>query len=315
MKHVQSSQQSERRVGNKRVWGYIGLGKMGLNMVTRLARKGHRVIAYDTDAPARAKAEKAGARTADSVRKLMQMLPPPRTVWLMVPHKAVDAALRDVRRYAKRGDTVIDGGNSHFTDTVRRAKKLRARGVHFMDAGVSGGPTGALRGACVMVGGKKGDFTKLKKLFRDISAGEKYCLYAGKSGAGHFVKMVHNGIEYGMMQALAEGFGVLRKGPYRLDLSALAELYDHGSVIESRLVGWLAKAYREHGAALKGISGTVGHTGEGEWTVKAAKKLKVPVPIIEGAFRFRVNSKKKPSYAGQVLSALRNQFGGHKTKV
>lgn len=294
--------------------GYLGLGKMGLNMVTRLARKGYRVVAYDTDARARAKADKAGARKAESVKELMSMLPSPRVVWLMVPHNAVDAALRDVLRYAKRGDTVIDGGNSHFADTVRRAKKLRSRGVRFLDAGVSGGPAGALRGACVMIGGEKNDYAKLKTLFRDVSAGEGYYLYAGKSAAGHFVKMVHNGIEYGMMQALAEGFEVLKKGPYKLDLRAVAELYDHGSVIESRLVSWLAKAYREHGAALKGISGSVGHTGEGEWTVKIAKKLKVPVPIIHGAFKFRVQSKKKPSYTGQVLSALRNQFGGHKAR-
>ncbi len=294
--------------------GYIGLGKMGLSMVTRLVRKGHRIVVYDTDAHARAKAEKIGARTASSVRELMQLLPSPRVVWVMVPHKAVDAALRDVLRSAKRGDIIVDGGNSHFTETVRRAKRLRSRGVRFVDAGISGGPTGALRGACVMIGGEKSDYVKLKTLFRDVSAGEGYYLYAGKSGAGHFVKMAHNGIEYGMMQAIAEGFEVLKKGPYKLDLRAVAELYNHGSVIESRLVGWLAKAYREHGAALKGISGSVGHTGEGEWTVKIAKKLKVPVPIIHGAFKFRVQSKGKPSYTGQILSALRSQFGGHKAR-
>ena len=292
--------------------GYVGLGKMGLNMVTRLVRKGHRVVACDTDEKARVKAQKAGARTADSIQALMQSLPSPRIVWVMVPHKAVDAALRNIMRYARRGDIVIDGGNSHYADTLRRAKQVRAKGVRFLDAGISGGPKGALRGACVMVGGERSDFKKLENLFRDISAGRESYIYAGKAGAGHFVKMVHNGIEYGMMQAIAEGFEVLRKGPYKLDLPAVAELYNHGSVIESRLVGWLAKAYREHGAVLKGISGTVGHTGEGEWTVKLAKKLKVPVPIIEGAFKFRVQSKKKPSYTGQVLSALRNQFGGHK---
>ncbi|MEY4731100.1 MAG: hypothetical protein RL681_46 [Candidatus Parcubacteria bacterium] len=294
--------------------GYIGLGKMGLNMVTRLVRKGHRVVAYDIDPRARGKARKAGAHITDSVKELMSSLALPRVMWLMVPHGVMDAALRDVLRYAKRGDVVIDGGNSHYKDTLQRAKRLGARGVRFLDAGISGGPAGALRGACVMIGGEKRDVRTLQPLFRDISAGEGYYLYAGKHGAGHFVKMVHNGIEYGMMQALAEGFAVLHSGPYRLDLPAIARLYDHGSVVESQLVRWLAKAYGEYGENLKGISGTAGHTGEGEWTIQTAKKLKIPVPIIEGAFRFRMRSAKQPSYTGQIVSALRNQFGGHNVK-
>jgi len=288
------------------------LGKMGLNMVTRLVKKGHRVVAFDLDAGARAKARRAGAKTADSIVELIDILPAPRLVWVMVPHNAVDGVLSEVLKCTRPNDTVIDGGNSFYENTVRRAKKVQAEKVHFLDAGVSGGPGGALRGACVMVGGEARDFKKHEQLFRDISAGKGYYAHVGKHGAGHFVKMVHNGIEYGMMQALAEGFEVLKKSSYRLPLKNIANLYNHGSVIESHLVAWLEGAYKEYGEGLKKISGSVGHTGEGEWTVKTAKKLGVPVPVIEGAFVFRMNSKKKPSYTCQVLSALRNQFGGHK---
>jgi len=294
--------------------GYIGLGKMGLNMVTRLAKKGHRIVAFDVDAGARAKARRAGAQTTDSIGELIDILPAPRLVWVMVPHGVVDAVLDEVLEYTRAGDTIIDGGNSFYEDTVRRAKKVQKAKIHFLDAGVSGGPGGALNGACVMVGGEARDFTKLEKLFRDISAGKDYYLHVGKHGAGHFVKMVHNGIEYGMMQALAEGFEVLKKSSYRLPLKNIANLYNHGSVVESHLVQWLEGAYKEYGEDLKKISGSVGHTGEGEWTVKTAKKLGVPVPVIEDAFIFRMNSKKKPSYTGKVLSALRNQFGGHKAR-
>jgi 6-phosphogluconate dehydrogenase len=294
--------------------GYIGLGKMGFNMTARLAGKGHRVVAYDTDPRARAKARRAGARTADSIKQLMQMLTSPRIVWLMVPHHAVDGVLRDILKYAKRGDTIIDGGNSHYADTVRRAKRLAKHGVRFLDAGVSGGPEGAKRGACVMVGGERSDFKKLEKLFRDISGGTGYYLYVGKHGAGHFVKMVHNGIEYGMMQAVAEGFAVLKRSPYRLNVKDIAELYNKRSVIESRLIGWLGDAYGEFGAELKNVSGAVAHTGEGEWTIRAAKKLGVLVPVIAASLAFRKASAKHPSYTGKVLSALRNQFGGHKAE-
>ncbi len=161
-----------------------------------------------------------------------------------------------------------------------------------------------------MIGGEEKDFKTLEPLFRDLSAPDSYSL-VGTAGAGHFVKMVHNGIEYGMMQALGEGFELMKKSPFKLDLKKVVDIYNHGSVIESRLVGWLQSGFEAYGTDLKGISGTVGHTGEGEWTAKTAKKWKVPVPIIKGSFDFRVQSAKHPSYTGQVLSALRNQFGGH----
>jgi 6-phosphogluconate dehydrogenase len=208
---------------------------------------------------------------------------------------------------------VIDGGNSPYKESIQRVRALEQRGINFLDAGVSGGPAGARNGACIMVGGRKEIFQKHEKLFQDLSV-EKGYDYMGKAGAGHFVKMVHNGIEYGMMQALAEGFAVMKASPFDLDLTGVSELYNHKSVIESRLVGWLKNAYEQHGKDLREISGTVAQSGEGMWTVEAAKEFGVPVPIIKGALDFRLGSQSNPSYTGKIVSALRNQFGGHEVK-
>lgn len=294
--------------------GYIGLGKMGRNMVERLTNAGWRVVAYDTMPSNVAEAAKLGAEGAVSPQAVLEQISSPRLVWLMVPHQAVDQVLSEIIPYLQAGDTVIDGGNSNFNETVRRGKELAERGVHYLDAGTSGGPGGAKEGACVMVGGEKKIFEKYEALFRDIAAPNAYA-YMGESGAGHFVKMVHNGIEYGMMQAIAEGFEVLRESPFKLDLVEVARIYNNKSVIESRLTGWLEKGLREEGVELPGISGSVAASGEGLWTVETAKELGVPVPIIEGSLRFREESQKKPSFAGKVLSLLRNQFGGHETKL
>ncbi|MDO8590748.1 MAG: decarboxylating 6-phosphogluconate dehydrogenase [bacterium] len=290
--------------------GYIGLGKMGVNMVLRMREKGYDVLAYNRSPEPREEAHKVGIDVASSVKELFGNLSKPRTVWLMVSNAGVDAVLREVLKYLERGDTVIDGGNSLYKDSIRRAGELEKRGIEFLDVGVSGGPKGAREGACIMAGGKKKVYEKYESLFADLSA-PGACAYMGKSGAGHFVKMVHNGIEYGMMQAIAEGFAVMKASDFKLDLEKVANLYNHRSVVESRLVGWLANAYEKYGSDLSEVSGSVAHTGEGEWTVQAGKELGVSVPIIEGAFKFRVASAKKPSYIGQVLSALRNQFGGH----
>jgi 6-phosphogluconate dehydrogenase len=213
----------------------------------------------------------------------------------------------------KKSDVVVDGGNSFFEDSMRRAKLLEKKGIKFLDAGVSGGPGGARHGACIMVGGDRASYKKLEQLFADASVADGYA-YFGKAGAGHFVKMVHNGIEYGMMQSLAEGFALMKKSPFKLDLQNVAQLYNHKSVIESRLVGWLKDGYRTFGEDLKKVSGSVAYTGEGEWTVKTGKKWKMKLPAIEDAFKFRVRSKRSPSYTGKILSALRNQFGGHSIK-
>ncbi len=293
--------------------GYIGLGKMGYNMAELLLEKGHQVIAFNRSMEPVKKIAQHGAKPADSIRSLVTALEPARLTWIMVPHQAVDDVLKDLVPLLTKGDTIIDGGNSPYKESIRRAKELEAKGIDFLDAGVSGGPAGARSGACVMIGGKKEIFERYESLFRDIAVDNGY-EYMGRSGAGHFVKMVHNGIEYGMMQALAEGFAVLKASGFNLDLVNVADLYNHRSVIESRLVGWLKNAYEQHGKELSGISGSVAQSGEGIWTADAARELGIPVPVIEEAIEFRIRSQKNPSYTGKIVSALRNQFGGHEVK-
>ena len=287
--------------------GLVGLGKMGRNIALRLGEQGWQVTALTRST------EDPQLLVLHDAKKFIKSLKPPRIVWLMVPHDTVDGVLfgnNGLLKLLTPGDTIIDGGNSYFVDTKRRAEKIAKADITFMDAGVSGGPGGARHGASVMIGGRREDFERLEELFEAIAAPGAYQFFEGY-GAGHFVKMVHNGVEYGMMQALAEGFTILRKSDYQLDLSRVAEIYNNGSVIESRLVGWLHSALDVFGEELKGVSGSVGHTGEGEWTVKTAKNMKLNAKIIEGALDFRKHSAKSPSYTGQVLSALRNQFGGH----
>ncbi len=289
--------------------GYIGLGKMGYNMVELLLDKRHQVVAYNRTMEAVQRIAQRGAQPADSVRALVAALAPPRLIWIMVPHQAVDNVLSDLAPLLTKGDTVIDGGNSPYKESIRRALELEEKGIDFLDAGTSGGPGGARTGACIMVGGKEDVFRRHEQLFRDLSVENGYA-HLGPSGAGHFVKMVHNGIEYGMMQALAEGVAVLNASPFGLDLVKIADLYNHRSVIESRLVGWLKTAFEQYGADLKNVSGSVAQSGEGMWTIDAANELGIRVPIIKGALDFRLQSQKKPSYTGRVVSALRHQFGG-----
>ncbi len=293
--------------------GYIGLGKMGFNMAELLLEKGHRVVAYNRSPDPVKRLAERGAEPADSIRSLVAALEKPRIVWIMVPHQVVDDMLKELSPLLAKGDTVIDGGNSPYKESMRRARELEAKGIDFLDAGVSGGPRGARNGACIMVGGKENVFRRHEQLFRDATVAQGYA-YFGSAGAGHFVKMVHNGIEYGMMQALAEGFAVMKASPFNLDLAKVADLYNHRSVIESRLVGWLKDAYEQYSAELSGISGSAAQSGEGLWTVEAAKEFGVPAPIIEGSLEFRLQSQKNPSYTGKIISALRNQFGGHEAK-
>jgi 6-phosphogluconate dehydrogenase len=211
------------------------------------------------------------------------------------------------------GDTILNGANEFYKNTLEHYAQTNAKNIMFMDVGVSGGPGGAKAGACLMIGGDQSTYKKYEPLFKDIAAPQAYQFFAGQ-GAGHFVKMVHNGIEYGMMQALGEGFEVLKNAPYSLDLENVARIYNKRSVIDSRLVGWLYQALIDHGPELEGISGHVAHSGEGQWTVETAKEMGVPTPIIEGSLAFRVQSQENPSYTGQVVSALRHQFGGHDVK-
>jgi len=297
-------------MNNKMKIGYVGLGKMGFNMVERLLNSGYEVVVLDRDEEAVSDIVKYGAIPANSLPSLSAILPAPRVIWLMIPYQAVDAVLGELIKSLRRGDTVIDGGNSPYRESVRHAEELAEQGIEFLDVGVSGGPSGARSGACIMVGGKIEAFKRLEGLFRDLSIEGGYG-YMGKSGAGHFVKMVHNGIEYGMMQALAEGFALLKTSPFGLDLINVADIFNHGSVIESKLVGWLKRAFEESGEELRHISGSVSHSGEGLWTVETAKEAGIPAPIIEGALKFRINSQGSPNYTGQILSALRRQFGRH----
>jgi glucose-6-phosphate 1-dehydrogenase len=299
--------------GHKEPIGIIGLGKMGANLARNAHAKGWDIVGYNHSPESIKKIEADGIRSAYELKDLVAALPAPRTIWLMVPHAAVDDVINELSPLLEKGDTMIDGGNSPFKDSIRRHKKLAARGIDFLDVGVSGGPSGALYGACLMIGGDRAQYERYEELFKDISVAGGY-LYAGKPGAGHFVKMVHNGIEYGMMQAIAEGFDVIKQSPLSIDVAATAEVYNHGSVIESRLIGWLIKAYKAAGADLTNYSPTVAQSGEGQWMVDTAHELAVPVPIIEAALEFRKRSNENPSYTGRVLSALRNQFGGHDTK-
>jgi len=294
--------------------GYIGLGKMGFNMVERLLEKSHEVVAFDRNPDAIKAVKSKGAQTADTLAALVSVLPSPRLVWIMVPHQAVDAVLKELMPLLAKGDVVVDGGNSPYKESIRRSQELEAKGIDFLDAGVSGGPAGARSGACIMVGGRKEVFQKFEALFRDLSVPDGYG-YMGRSGAGHFVKMVHNGIEYGMMEALAEGFAVLKASPFQLKLGNIADLYNHKSVIASQLVEWLRQAYEQHGDDLRDVSGSAAQSGEGAWTVEAGNEFGIPMPIIKGALDFRIQSLNHPSYTGKIVSALRHQFGGHDEKA
>ncbi|MBI5729309.1 MAG: glucose-6-phosphate dehydrogenase [Candidatus Magasanikbacteria bacterium] len=317
-----------------REFGLIGLGKMGANMARRLAEKGWRVVVYNRTLEV---AQKLGQENPNiipvtSLLDMMRALPRLKVVWLMVPAfvptksglrrgKPAGSPVDDmlfgqdgVAKHLKRGDIVIDGGNSYYKDTIVRAKKLRQKGIHYMDVGTSGGPGGARTGACLMIGGEKIQFKKIEPLLKDFARPAAYQFFPG-AGAGHFVKMIHNGIEYGIMQAIAEGFAILKKSSFQLDLTRAADIYNNGSVIESRLVAWMKKAFELHGENLKDISGKVSHTGEGAWTVKTAQELGVADKIIAGALQFRKTSQKKPDYTGKIVSALREQFGGHSVKL
>ncbi|PIS05333.1 MAG: hypothetical protein COT81_01615 [Candidatus Buchananbacteria bacterium CG10_big_fil_rev_8_21_14_0_10_42_9] len=299
--------------GDKRI-GIIGLGRMGANLARNLLAQGWDIVGYDRTPDDIPDVVERGLRLTKSIPELIEKMPKPRLIWLMVPAgKPVDDVLfgkGGLVGLLSKGDTIIDGGNSFYKNTLKRARKVKQRGINFLDCGVSGGPSGARRGACLMVGGDKKIFLKHEKLFQDMAIAQGYQFFEGY-GAGHFVKMVHNGIEYGMMQAIGEGFHVLKKSKFNLDLKRASNVYNHGSVIESRLVGWLIDAYRKYGVSLEKVDGRVSHTGEGEWTIKAAKELRVPVKVIEDSFRFRVQSGKNPTYTGQVVSALRGEFGRH----
>ncbi len=297
----------------------IGLGRMGANMTERLIRGGHRVAAYDRDPKAVERAAGVGATAADSLESLAAALdapPPQRIVWLMVPAgDPVDQTLDGLLPLLAEGDVVVDGGNSNYKETRRRGARLKEKGLHLLDVGTSGGVWGLEEGYSLMVGGDAEVVDRLRPLFETLAPGpERGWGHVGPGGAGHFVKMIHNGIEYGMMQAFAEGFSILQhKEELGLDLFQIAEIWRHGSVVRSWLLDLTARALEED-PSLSGIAPYVSDSGEGRWTVAEAIELDVPAPVISLSLIQRLRSRDSESYADRLLAAMRNQFGGHAVK-
>ena len=332
--------------------GMIGLGRMGANMVRRLLAGGHRCVVFDTSAEAVAELVRENADGAPSLRELARRLEKPRAVWLMVPAAAVDRVIADLLPHLEAGDILVDGGNSWYGDDIRRAKELAERKIHYVDVGTSGGVFGLARGYCLMIGGEEEAVRRLDPVFATLAPGmgeiprtpgreriggtaELGYLHCGQNGAGHFVKMVHNGIEYGIMAAYAEGMGILRSAdagrrehatdaetaplrepelyPYDFDLRDIAELWRRGSVITSWLLDLTAAALLED-PALSGFEGRVSDSGEGRWTVQAAIDESVPAPVLTTALYARFRSRGEADFQDRLLSAMRFRFGGHREK-
>jgi 6-phosphogluconate dehydrogenase len=290
--------------------GFVGLGRMGGNMVTRLVRGGHRVVAYDPSPAAAELARSQGAELVTSLAELPRVLRPPRAVWLMVPAgEPTETAVQTLAGVLERGDIIVDGGNTRWKDDLRRGQELAARGVHYVDVGTSGGIWGLEHGYCLMVGGEAAPVTRLAPVFGTLAPPEGW-LHVGGVGAGHYVKMIHNGIEYAMMQGYAEGFELMSVSEYRLDLPAIAKLWTRGSVVRSWLLELAADALQAD-PALVHLKPWVEDSGEGRWTVEDAVEKAVPAPTITAALFARFRSRRDNSFADRLLAALRNQFGGH----
>jgi 6-phosphogluconate dehydrogenase len=330
--------------------GMVGLGRMGANIVRRLLRDGHECVAYDRNPDTVAELEREGVTGADSLDEFVQKLTPPRAAWVMVPAAITGQVVDDLAQLMERDDTIIDGGNSYYRDDIERAKALEPKGIHYLDAGTSGGVFGLERGYCLMIGGDTEAVRRLEPLFKTIAPGiesaprtpnrngndastaEEGYLHCGSSGAGHFVKMVHNGIEYGIMAAYAEGLNILHRANagkdgvevsaeiaplqepeyyrYDIDVPEVAELWRRGSVVASWLLDLTAAALAET-PDLSGFGGRVSDSGEGRWTIRAAIDEGVPAPVLSAALYQRFGSRGAAHYADQLLSAMRQQFGGH----
>jgi 6-phosphogluconate dehydrogenase len=281
--------------------GMIGLGRMGGNMTKRLAERGHDVKTYDPQVDS----------TAKSLEELRDQLTAPRTFWMMVPAgKITESTFQTLLAAGAAGDVIVDGGNSNFHDSQRRYADAKAKGLKFVDAGVSGGVWGLANGYCLMVGGDDDAVAQVEPVFRDLAPTDGYA-HVGASGAGHFTKMVHNGIEYGLMQAYAEGFDVMNSSEFDLDLHEIAGIWRYGSVVRSWLLELLVAAFEKEGGHLEAIRGYVEDSGEGRWTIAEAIAEDVPVPVITAALFARFASRQDESFAAKVNAALRNQFGGH----
>ncbi|MCT2536493.1 decarboxylating 6-phosphogluconate dehydrogenase [Aquibacillus koreensis] len=288
----------------------IGLGKMGLNLTQNLMDHGHEVVAYDVFPSSVKEAEQKGAIPADSLQDVVSKLPTPKVVWVMVPAgEPTDKVVTEISSYLKAGDILMDGGNSNYKDTIRRADKLKEQGIHYLDIGTSGGMEGARNGACTMIGGNEEAFRYVEKLFSNTCVENGY-LYTGKPGSGHFLKMVHNGVEYGMMQSIAEGFDILEKSDFNYDYEKVAKVWNNGSVIRSWLMELMEDAFAED-ANLDAIKGVMHSSGEGKWTVETALDLQASAPIIALSLMMRYRSLETDTFSGKVVAALRNQFGGH----
>ncbi|MGG4034029.1 phosphogluconate dehydrogenase (NAD(+)-dependent, decarboxylating) [Paenibacillus cisolokensis] len=289
--------------------GLIGLGKMGFNLALNMIDHKHEVTAYDIHTDAVRKLEAYGARGAASPEQLVRSLETPRVIWIMVPHAVVDSVLAEITPFLSEGDIVIEAGNSHYKESIRRYNELKEAGIHFMDVGTSGGTEGARHGACYMVGGDPEAWRVVEPVFRDTAVENGY-LYAGRAGSGHYLKMVHNGIEYGMMAAIGEGFEVLEKSGFEFDYEKVARVWNHGSVIRSWLMELTERAFSKD-AKLDDIKGVMHSSGEGKWTVEEAMELQTATPVISMSLLMRYRSLEQDTFTGKVVAALRSEFGGH----
>lgn len=291
----------------------IGLGRMGMNMARRLLKGGHQVVAYNRTPEKTRQIMKEGARGAFNLTEVVQMLKPPRIVWLMLPAgKPVDDHISLLAELLTKGDIIVEGGNSFYQDDLRHAAQLKPKGIHYLDVGVSGGIWGLKVGYCLMIGGERKVYRFLEPLFKSLAPPDGY-LYCGSTGAGHFVKMTHNGIEYGLMSAYAEGFELLKNSPYgpSLNLAKVAHLWNRGSVVRSWLLELLESAFKKD-RDLSTIKGYVEDSGEGRWTVQEAINCAVPTPVIACSLFQRFRSRKSDTLADKILAALRQEFGGHR---
>lgn len=290
--------------------GLIGLGKMGYNLALNMKDHHHEVVAYDLDKKAIERLEKENVTGVSSISEMIEKLPSPRIIWLMVPHgKPVENLITQLTPMLSKGDIIIEGGNSYYKESIRQAEGLAKHGIHFFDVGTSGGTDGAREGACYMIGGDAEVFKTIEPLFRDTAVENGY-VYTGRVGSGHFCKMVHNGVEYGMMAAIGEGFEVLERSPFDFDFAEVARCWSNGSVIRGWLMELAQKAFEED-ARLDKIKGVVHSSGEGQWTVAEALDLRASTPVIALSLMMRYRSEETDTFTGKVQAALRNQFGGH----
>ncbi|PGA95402.1 phosphogluconate dehydrogenase (NAD(+)-dependent, decarboxylating) [Bacillus toyonensis] len=289
--------------------GLIGLGKMGLNLGKNLMDHKHEVAAFDLNTSAVEEMKEYGATGVSSLKELVQSLQSPRILWVMVPHAVVDSVIDEVTPLLSKGDILIEAGNSHYKESIRRYEQLKKDGIHFMDAGTSGGMEGARNGACYMIGGDQEAWGIVEPIFRDTAVENGY-LYAGKAGSGHFLKMVHNGIEYGMMAAIGEGFEILEKSEFDYDYEKVSRVWNNGSVIRSWLMELTENAFSKD-AKLDEIKGVMHSSGEGKWTVETALDLQTATPVIAMSLLMRYRSLDNDTFTGKVVAALRNEFGGH----